>query len=405
MRELFQRTIRETSLNITRWTVDSIRKKTITKSGCRIYQDGVLGIAGTLGEPDESTWAEAEANLAERIPYPYAPASGVKRSRDLREETLDEARLTAELEICLEICRQRYPNLVLSNKIILMETEYRLTNETGTDLHYRDQYTYIALLVKHIDSVSVFDSIVGTVHRKFDRDVFLKNSDDLLGGFEKPAALPAIEKPLIVISPNEILGKLETELSGRKMGRGASIFTGKTGQPLFSEQFSLYRDTSEANFDEPFFDMEGTTLEHDRLALIDRGVIRMPYADKKTASEFGLALTASAGGAYDDVPTLACGALTIGSDGRTLKELLQGEPGILVCVTAGGDFTSEGLFASPVQMAYLTDGERILGRLPEFSVSGSIYDIFGQDFIGVSTDTPFSHQHLTVVRMKVKKQK
>ena len=84
---------------------------------------------------------------------------------------------------------------------------------------------------------------------------------------------------------------------------------------------------------------------------------------------------------------------------------MQGEPGILVTVTAGGDYTSEGLFAAPVQMAYLTDGARILGRLPEFSVSGSIYDIFGTDFIGVSTDTPFSHEHLTVIRMKVNQKK
>ncbi len=404
MRELYQRTIRETSLNITRWTIDSIRKKTITKSGCRIYRDGFIGVAGTLGAPDDSTWAEAEANLSEQIPYPYAPTTNSSRSQDLAEETLDAAGLVAEMEACLAICRERYPKLALSNKVNLMDVEHHLTNDSGLDLHYHDRLTMIALLVKHADSANVFDSVVATVHRKFDRDRFLKQVDDLLGGYDKRVDLPETDKPIIVISQDDILGKLNEELSGRKMGRGASLLTGKTGQTVFSERFSLYRDASEAIFGEPFFDMEGTTLPHDRLALIDRGVIRMPYADKKTAAEFNLALTASAGGAYDDVPTLASGALNIASDGLTLKELLNGEPGIYVVIAAGGDFTSDGQFASPVQMAYLTDGERMLGRLPEFSVSGSLYDLFGKDFIGVTADTPFSHEHLAVVRMQLAKQ-
>jgi len=400
VRELYQETIRETSLNITRWTIDSIRKKNITKSGCRIFRDSFIGVAGTLGEPTDLTWQEAEANLAEQIPYPYILTTGAKRDQDLREEDKDPQTLTAEIESCLAVCRERYPNLVLSNKVNLMEVESRLTNDEGTDLRHRDQFTVIALLVKHIDSVNVFDSILETVYRRFDRERFLKYADDKLGAFEKEAAMPKGEKPLVIISQSEVLRKLQEELSGKKMGRGASIFTGKTGRPLFGEHFTLYRDATEDAFGEAFFDMEGTTLPNDKMVLIEKGVIKAPYADKKNAADFGLALTASAGGAYDDVPTLDSRSLSIASSGRTLKELLQGETGIYVVVTAGGDFTSEGLYAAPVQMAMLTDGERMIGRLPAFSISGSIYDMFGHDFVGVASDTPFNHEHLAVIRMK-----
>jgi len=401
MRELYQETIRETSLNITRWTVDSIRRKSITKSGCRLFRDGYIGVAGTFGQPDEVTWQEAEANLTQQIPYPYALTEGIKRTVDLREETRDDTALTTEIEACLSICQKRYPDLVLSNKINLMDMEVRLVNDTGTELIHRDRFTAIALLIKHANSVNVFDSVYETIHRRFDRDLFLKNMDALLGSFSIPAALPAIDKPLIVINQSEVLRKLQEELSGKKMGRGASLFTGKTGRPLFAEHFSLDRNASEEVFGEPFFDMEGTTLTHDRMTLIDRGVILTPYADKKNAADYGLPLTASAGGGYDDVPTLDSRSLTIASDGRTLKDLLQGEPGIYVAVASGGDFTSEGLYASPVQMAYLTDGERLLGRLPEFSLSSSLFDLFGKDFVGVTADTPFSHEHLAVIRMMI----
>jgi hypothetical protein len=34
-----------------------------------------------MGDPDESTWAEAEKNLVYRVPYPFSPETG-KRVRD-----------------------------------------------------------------------------------------------------------------------------------------------------------------------------------------------------------------------------------------------------------------------------------------------------------------------------------
>ena len=400
MRELYQQTVRETSISVVRWEIDSIRKKNIPKSGCRIFRDGLIGLTGTLGQPDETTWQEAEANLGEKVPYPYALTAGVRRSEDLRQETKSPAELTAEIADCLRICRERYPRLILGNKVNLMDIETSLTNEIGADLHYRDQFTVVSLLVKHVDSVSIMDSFLAIVVRRFDPERFLKYAGDMLGTFETPASFPIADKPLIIGEQGELLGKLQEELSGRKIGRKASLLTGKIGQKVFGENFSLFRDATAESYGEAFFDMEGTILPGDKLALIENGVIRLPYADKKTAADYGYSLTSSAGGAYDDVPTLSSRQLAIGQSGRTLKELLQGELGIFVLVASGGDFTSEGLFATPVQMAMLTDGEKILGRLPEFSLSSSLYDMFGSDFVGVAADTPFSHEHYAVVRMK-----
>ncbi|MEA4890657.1 MAG: metallopeptidase TldD-related protein [Clostridiaceae bacterium] len=400
MKELYQETVRETALNITRWEIDSIRKKNITKSGCRYYRDGFIGVAGTLGRPTENTWQEAEANLAERAPYPYRPAVGLKRFEDRREETKDVETLTREFEECLHICRDRYPKLVLSNKINLIETEVRLTNDSGTDLHQLDRFTVIVLLVKHIDSANVFDSFLVTVIRRFEKEKFLSFADNMLAAYDTRLEKPALEKPLIVIEQSEILRKLQEELSGKKIGRKASLFTDKIGLPIFSDRFSLYRDATPEAIGEPFFDLEGTVLPADKMTLIDHGVICHPYADKKNAADFGWLPTAGAGGAYDDVPTLDSRQLTITDSGRSLKELLNGEPGIYVVIASGGDFTSDGHYASPVQMAYLTDGERMLGRLPELTVSGSLYDIFGADFIGVAANKPFSNEHMAVVRMK-----
>lgn len=68
VKELYQTILRETSLNVTSGEIDSIRKKSITKSGCRVYDGSYLGVSGVLGEPTPEAWTQAEANLSRRIP-------------------------------------------------------------------------------------------------------------------------------------------------------------------------------------------------------------------------------------------------------------------------------------------------------------------------------------------------
>lgn len=80
VKELYQTVLRETSLNVTNGEIDSVRKKSITKSGCRVYDGGFLGVAGTLGEPTAESWAQAEANLARKIPCPWGPKTDARRT-------------------------------------------------------------------------------------------------------------------------------------------------------------------------------------------------------------------------------------------------------------------------------------------------------------------------------------
>ena len=70
----------------------------------------------------------------------------------------------------------------------------------------------------------------------------------------------------------------------------------------------------------------------------------------------------------------------------------------------GGDFTPDGNFATPVQLSYLTDGEKLLGRLPKFVIKSSVYDIFGKDFIGMSKDKLYlrGNHNIFVTRMDIK---
>lgn len=72
VKELYQTILRETSLNVTSGEIDSIRKKSITKSGCRVYDGSYLGVSGVLGEPTPEAWTQAEANCPAGFPAPGA---------------------------------------------------------------------------------------------------------------------------------------------------------------------------------------------------------------------------------------------------------------------------------------------------------------------------------------------
>ena len=128
----------ETSLNVTQGVIDSVRRKQIVKSGCRVYENGFVGIAGTLGEATDATWRQAEENLRLQVPYPYAPETDKVRREDRTQERLDPKEFTRRCEVLLEKLRTAFPRIVFSNKINMTETTVSLTNDGGLDCCCRD---------------------------------------------------------------------------------------------------------------------------------------------------------------------------------------------------------------------------------------------------------------------------
>jgi PmbA protein len=197
--------------------------------------------------------------------------------------------------------------------------------------------------------------------------------------------------------------KLLEELDGLTFGSGSSLFSGKTGKKLFGESFTVLQ--SRADADEvycPFFDIEGSVNQGERVPLIEDGVIRRAYTCRRYARKYELPLTGAAGGEYDAVPDLEPPSLVVRDSGKTIAELLDGRKAILVYFAAGGDFTPDGAFATPVQSAYVYDGERLLGKAPELAVSSHLYRMFGDDFVGVSSDNVFPDTPSQVIVMKMK---
>lgn len=400
IKELVQYTNKSTTFNVTRGRIDAIRNKDITASGCRIYDGEHLGVAGRMGQPDERTWREAEENLALGIPYPFEPETGV-RLRDLREGDFDPEVFLDQAEHLLGRLRGEFPDFVFSNKISCDENTAKIWNERGLDLVNVDRFYSVSLSVKAAESASIYDTWVGDSRRVFDEDAMLPAAAQQLSAFRNRVELPNGDCLTVAITPGALTGKFTEALNGRLLGLGSSIFNGKMDTALFSDKLSVMLDRRALENLKYFFDAEGMFLPDDKIYLIEKGVIRRGYTDRDTARRYHMKRTASGIAAYDNVPTLGGNGLTVELSDKTAAELLGGGPCVLIAMAAGGSWTNDGRFATPVQLAYLVEDGRLVGRLPEFGVSSNLYDMFGKNFAGVSADKPWLCDHQLITHMEV----
>ena len=400
---------REVAFSVLQTRMESIRTKDIIKTGYRVFENGLIGVAGVLGtcgETEENRLIEkAREKLFLEIEYPYPPSANLSRTIDMTREIVPRERLFSEITALLSDLKKRQPDFSFANQVSQAWIERDLVNDRGLDLHYRDHTMMVGLTFKEKTSANIMDGCVGYVSRRYDRAEYLAMADNICDAFSRQLdPLPAGRYPVIFDEESSpVLGKFITDLYGRTFATGGSVFSGKRGQKLFSERFSLeqYQDSTRNLV--PFFDAEGVVNENYRYTLIDAGRIICPYTDKRTAATYDLPHTGSASAAYDQVPHAACYPLRAGCSGKTLKELLGGGTGIYIQMAEGGDFTPDGSFATPVQVAFLCDGERLVGRLPQFQISSHLFDMFGDRFRGRSSDIlhPLSDSHTLVIEMNV----
>lgn len=205
------------------------------------------------------------------------------------------------------------------------------------------------------------------------------------------------EKLPVLFEGSFLSGKLEGLLDVQKLESGASLFSGKMGEKLFSGALTLQVDRRPESW-LPFFDAEGSVLEGDTLPLIENGVLVRGAADRAQAARYGCMATAAAGGAYDAAPCRSAseGCLRIAQT-HSYAELLGDRSFILIDVASGGDMTPAGDFATPVQTAYLCRDGLPVGRLPEFSFRGSVFELLGGGFLGRTDGGPLGGDGWTLL--------
>ena len=378
--------------------LSSFSKESNFQASYKVYQDGFAGIYYHVGKvDDEEGFRKAQENLVRERPYPFALETG-KRSRDKREKILSDQELRATAENCVKYLNDTYPKFRC--EVTFMGTEYdrRTENDLGMDYEVKDYAVGVSAIYKHEASKNISDGGFAFNMRDFDEAQFRSIADDFLGQYETMLEIP--EEILLDVTYYGFTGFFSRHLDGEELARGTSLLTGKVGEKLFADDFTLAHVVSdeEAWFN-PFWDGDGCVFENDELVLIENGVVKTGYADKKTAKKYNVKHTGPAYQDFTDVPGPGGLTLKIKRSGKTVKELLDGRVCVVPVDYTSSGFNEKGEYTMVIQNSMLFDGEKVLGRLPEFKISTNIFDLFGKDFIGVSSDQPIYYDKQLLVRV------
>lgn len=392
---------------ITRAQIEETRIRSFDKNDSsentfRVYDGECMGIQYVQGRCfDEEGFAQAQENLSLRRPYKFTPETG-SRHRDKSETRYSDREVLDIAREALDYLKSRHPDFIFRGYAEARHRTVAMTNTLGLDYSNTDGNITLSLGFKHKDSRDITDGWFEIGQRTYDPGKFTAMADNYLTNFTNTAELP--EELIIQEQYYGYLGMFYSCLNARNMALGTSLLSGRAGERIFADDFSLLHNVSdEESWDTPFFDGEGAVNPDDRQVFIENGVLLTGFSDKKAAEEFGVPHTANAGFSNTDLPQPGFVNMQITRSSRTVKELLGGRLTVVPIITTGGGYNEKGEYVTTVHTALLCDGERFIGRVPEFTMKGSMFDIFGKDFIGVGSDDPVFNDKQILMRMNYSK--
>lgn len=400
----------------------SFNKFDKTISSFRVHKDGFVGVYMHQGKiSDKEGFEKAELNLEAKRPYPFELSGGV-RSMDKVEKLLSDSELMSKARNELAFLKKNFPDFTFSGNVFTEEYSEAHKNSAGMNFSMHDGYNGINIFYKHKNSKDLDDGHFSVSMRKWSSVKFRKMAANYLSNFGKFFEMP--EDCIIMLPEWNLNGKLKEALNAEGIALGTSLLAGKIGQKVFSDELSVYHDVSKKNiWMSTFWDAEGAVPKGDKLAYIKNGLVLRGYADKRVAKKYGVECTGSAYANYSDIPQNGKVHLKIKPLKLTPKEILEGlsteelsaeklsaeghaphsKLAVLPVNYSGGGFNAAGEYVMPVQRAFLTDGEKILGEVPPFTMRSNLFDMFGKDFIGVSKFTSIWNCSMMLVHMQAGK--
>ena len=367
------------TLNVTGGRIDSFRQQDETTGTVRVYDQGCIGVAGCLGEPDEDALTKKAIEALElQIPYPCNLEGALEQSDLHEEEIIPAPELIPTMQAFLDRLGESCPRFAFTGKIRLNygKSEYR--NSLGRHLISSGRKVAVELTVQNRGSGNLYDTVMCYTGNHFDPEAVLRQFKAQYDAYYNNVELEPGRYP-VVMEPSDLLGTFFPHFLGEMYVSGASLLSGKLGEKIFSDKLTFQDDMNSATTPGvSFFDTEGCVAPNLRPTLVQNGVLTGLLTTKKSAEQFGLPNLGTAAAAYDGVPGFGYHQCYLEPTAGSLKELVPGKA-IYVVVASGGDTTPDGHFATPVQMAYLLEDGKLVGLLPELKTVGNYYELLSKD--------------------------
>jgi PmbA protein len=263
----------------------------------------------------------------------------------------------------------------------------RLLNSSGVDVSYRESYYSMSVSCSYImpdgTRIETWDS---RSEMKPADCSFLKNK--LAEKVEKALRVEKINSGLypVVFPPPafaRLLSFVASGLNGVSVWKGVSPFSGKKGEKVFSESFTVTDNPCipGSPYNVPF---DGEGVNTAEKFLVRNGVIETFVTDLKYAERLNVEPTGNASRGYSSLPSPSFHGIAVAPGNRAFAEIISGiDRGIVAeqFIGLGQSNTITGDFSANLDLAFLVEKGRITGRVKDCMISGNIIELLKKDFI------------------------
>ncbi|MCM1054904.1 MAG: metallopeptidase TldD-related protein [Bacteroides sp.] len=397
--------IQSAALNVTANKVDSYRKNLETLNTIRVYDGGNIGVAGSLGELDETALEEAAKKaLSYGIKYPCNLSSNVK-TLDTHREIIPQKEFISSIQGLLDRISKECPKFAVSDKIKLTDIITSYENSRGSALLSSVSYMSLGLIFQDKGSGNLFDADYGATLSEYDEDKVFADIKSIYDAFYERVDIEDGEYPVFIV-PDEFFPRISAHFNATMYASGGSLLSGKIGESVFNENLTLCDNRDPA--DDPsacFFDDEGEFAPDFSQPIVKDGALTNVFTNKMYTEMLKVPAAATAGSEYDGVPGITHNGVYLKPTAEKASDIADGRA-VLVMIASGGDMTPGGHFATPVQLAFLVENGEIKGRLPELNISGEFFELLGKNYAGAVKNAFFPSKGCTYMAciMKVTKQ-
>lgn len=323
--------------------------------------DDLIAKAITISELNEPE--EPLLNHQAKLVYPNSTSE------------VDLQSLISQGKSSIELMTEKYPEVIV-NLDIEWETETTtLVNSRGLYCQQTDNSYSASLgveLVRDEDFLGIYDGVYS--HESLDLMPMIKTILQKLQWAQKNVTLPSGKMP-VLFTPNAVVTLWETvseALNGKKILDKSSPWSQSREKQVISSCLNVSQQPNLQPYNCPFDD-EGTITQS--LNLIEKGIIRNFYTDKKTAKKLNIPNTGNGFrpslGSY---PTPDLVNLVIEKGDFSFEELIKhiGD-GIIIDQILGEGADISGDFSFNIDLGYRVKQGEIIGRIKDTMTAGNVY--------------------------------
>lgn len=373
----------------------NIHSKQFQAVSLRVIKDGKLGIASTdiLDDPKSLVDNAIEsASYGSKVSFSL-PDKASYSPIDLYDKTIESVSIDQMVECgnkLIETITKLDKNIVCEGGLSKDIGTSEFANSKGLRYSFSESSFDIALAGTIINGSDMLFLGDGKSNCKVDwniQDII----DTITEQYERTRRQANVKSGLlpVIFSPNGFCDAFVPSLcegfNGKLVLEGASPLTGKLGEKVFDEKFTLVDDAT-IPYRPGSRPLDGEGVPSAKLSLFENGKVANFIYDLKTAA---LAKTKSTGhgsrgGGLPSPTNLIVKAGTISQadmiktikEGILVEELMGAEQGNVL----GGDFSGN------VLLGYKIEDGKIVGRVKDTVVSGNIYELL-KDITAVGSDS------------------